>query len=125
MADPIIGSGLSGLTAAQLGLATASHNISNVNTPGYSRQQVLQTTQLPQFIGVGYVGRGTNVVTVQRNYSSFVELQAREATSRQAHSESYLAMIQRVDSLLADSSSGLSSAIDSFFEGVNEVAAHP
>ena len=47
MAGSIFGIGLSGLAAAQAGLLTASHNISNVNTPNYSRQEVVQSSRLP------------------------------------------------------------------------------
>jgi len=38
MSNGIFGIGLSGLYAAQAGLLTTGHNISNVNTPGYTRQ---------------------------------------------------------------------------------------
>jgi len=36
--------GLTGLNAAQMQLNTASHNIANAATPGYSRQTVVQST---------------------------------------------------------------------------------
>ena len=36
----LFGIGYSGLSAAQSGLSTASNNIANVNTPGYTRQQL-------------------------------------------------------------------------------------
>ena len=34
--------GVSGLHAAQSGLHTTSHNLANVKTPGYTRQQNIQ-----------------------------------------------------------------------------------
>jgi len=37
--------GLSGLRAAQLRLDVSAHNVANVQTPGFQRQQVQQTTQ--------------------------------------------------------------------------------
>ncbi len=61
MSDSILGIGLSALAAAQAGLTTTGHNISNVNTPGYSRQEALQTTKSPLFTGGGYVGQGVDV----------------------------------------------------------------
>lgn len=39
--------GSSALLAAQTALATTSHNISNVNTAGYSRQRTDQAPNLP------------------------------------------------------------------------------
>jgi len=37
--------GLSGMRAAQLRLDVSAHNVSNVQTPGFQRQQVSQTAQ--------------------------------------------------------------------------------
>ena len=37
--------GLSGMRAAQLRLDTSAHNVANVQTPGFRRQQVAQTAQ--------------------------------------------------------------------------------
>jgi flagellar hook-associated protein FlgK len=37
--------GLSGMRAAQLRLDASAHNVSNVQTPGFQRQQVSQTAQ--------------------------------------------------------------------------------
>jgi flagellar hook-associated protein 1 FlgK len=51
MASSIYSIGLSGLAAAQAGLVTTGHNIANVNTAGYSRQETLFGTSVPQFLG--------------------------------------------------------------------------
>ena len=50
MAIGLFGTGISSLLASQKALATASHNISNVNTDGYSRQRVNLATQTPASI---------------------------------------------------------------------------
>lgn len=42
----------SGIRATQQGLATTSHNITNINTTGYSRQEVvLETARLKGRLG--------------------------------------------------------------------------
>lgn len=46
--------GISALLANQKLLATTGHNISNVNTEGFSRQRVTLTERPPQFSGVGF-----------------------------------------------------------------------
>lgn len=43
--SPIASIALSGLNAASSRLATAAHNIANVQTPGFRRQLVQQTAQ--------------------------------------------------------------------------------
>ena len=72
MAIGIFGSGVSALNAAQIGLATAEHNISNANTPGFNRQQAVQTTRFPEATGVGFIGQGTDVITIKRIYNEFL-----------------------------------------------------
>ena len=117
--------GLSGLRAAQAGLATTGQNISNVNTPGYSRQQVIQTASVAQFTGAGYVGTGTNVSTVRRIYSDYLTATLRDSTGSDAAATAYSTQISQVDGFLADSSSNLSSATDTFFSAVQTVASNP
>jgi flagellar hook-associated protein 1 FlgK len=76
MSSGIFGVALSGLNAAQIGMQTTGHNLSNVNTVGYSRQSVLQSQGAGQFTGAGFIGHGTNVSSIQRVYSDFLITQA-------------------------------------------------
>ena len=121
----LIGIGLSALRAAQTGLATTGHNIANVNTAGYSRQQTILTPSPALFSGNGYVGQGVTVSTVRRVYSDYLTQSLRDSTASSAGAGSYASEISRVDGYLADSSSNLSSAQDSFFSAVQTVANNP
>jgi flagellar hook-associated protein 1 len=125
MASSLFGIGISGLNAAQASLLTTSHNISNVNTPGYSRQVVVQGTNMPHFTGAGFFGQGTHIETVKRQYSNFLEVQLRDTQAATSELQRYHSQISRIDSILADTDAGLSSAIDNFFAGVQEVASDP
>ena len=60
MAD-LLSIGLSGLSANKTSLTVTGHNITNINTPGYSRQDTVQATRTPQFSGAGYIGSGTSL----------------------------------------------------------------
>ena len=84
MGSNVFNIGVSGLAAAQAGLLTTGHNISNASTPGYNRQQIVQSTNTPQFTGAGYFGQGTNVVTVKRIYNQFLATQALTAAASAA-----------------------------------------
>ena len=117
--------GVSGLNAAQAGLSSTSHNINNVNTPGFSRQNTVQATNLPQFTGAGYIGQGVNVSTVARAYNGFLDIQAREAQTQSSHLDSLHTRLSDIDRLLSDAQSGLSPALDNFFATVGTVAANP
>lgn len=117
--------GLTGLNAAQSQLATTSHNISNAGTAGFHRQTVVQTTQNPLFSGVGFFGNGTRISSVTRAYDQFLENQVLSADNRRAEYSAYSAQISQINNLLADPASGLGTAMDGFFSGVQEVAANP
>jgi flagellar hook-associated protein 1 FlgK len=125
MSNSIYGIGLSGLAAAQAGLMTAGHNIANVNTPGYSRQEVLQATRLALFTGAGFFGQGVNVATVRRVYSEFLVAQQRQVQAEASRLDTYHTQLAQVDNLFGDPASGLTPTLAAFFAGVNGVAAHP
>ncbi|MCK9387830.1 MAG: flagellar hook-associated protein FlgK [Sulfuritalea sp.] len=117
--------GVSGLNAAQAGILTASHNISNASTPGYSRQEIVQGTNIPMLTGSGFQGQGAHVQTVKRIYDEFLGRQVLSAEASANEMDSYYAQIKQIDNMLADPSAGLSPAMAAFFKGVQEVAANP
>ncbi len=121
----LIGAGMAGLNAAHTALSTTSHNISNVNTPGFSRQRTVQATSTPQFTGAGYVGQGVDVSTIERAYNRFLDLQAREAQSQASHFDALSRQLANVDQIFSDQSAGLSPALDDFFKSIGTVSANP
>lgn len=125
MASSIFGIGISGLSAAQAGLLTAGHNISNVNTQGYNRQEVVQTPALPQYTGGGFFGRGVDVSEVRRAYDALLEAQSWQAQATASHLDGFSKQINRIDGVLANPEVGLSPALTAFFGSVHDVAANP
>lgn len=117
--------GTGALTAARMGLQTASHNIANANTAGYSRQSTLQGTNTPQFTGAGFMGQGVHVSTVRREYSGFLEAQVQSGTARMGELGAWRDQAGRIDNLLADPTAGLTPAMTEFFSGLQALAAHP
>lgn len=67
-----LGIGYSGLSAAQVGINTTGHNISNAEVDGYTRQRVVQSAQTPLFSSAGNVGNGTKVKDITRVFDNFV-----------------------------------------------------
>lgn len=125
MAGNLLNIGKTGLFAAQAGLATTGHNISNANVAGYSRQVVLQKTTVPQDYGYGFVGNGTQISTIKRFSDEFLNVQVRTAQSASSALNAYSSQINQVDNLLADPTSGLSPALQDFFKAVQNVASSP
>ena len=121
----LLGTSLSGLLAAQRSIETTSHNISNVNTEGYSRQRAEQITKPAEFSGGGYVGTGVSVATVTRSYDQFITNQLLSSSAAFSEADSFANMASQVDNIVANESTGLSPALKTFFNSVNEVANYP
>ncbi len=124
MAD-LLNIGLSGLAASKTQLSITGHNISNVNTPGYSRQDAAQATRAPQFSGAGYIGSGTTLVEIRRSYSEFLTNQVRSSTALSSDVQAYKSQIDQLDSLLAGSTTGITPALQSFFSAMQTAAEDP
>lgn len=121
----MLSAGLTGLNAAQMGLQTASHNISNASTPSYSRQQVMQIPSVAYGTGAGFIGQGVEVASVRRIYNEFLSSQGLQAQTQSNQLDSYYTQIKLVDNMLGDPNSGLSPALQGFFRVVQDVATNP
>ncbi|MBU1281845.1 MAG: flagellar hook-associated protein FlgK [Gammaproteobacteria bacterium] len=124
MAD-LLNIGLSGLSANKTSLAVTGHNITNVNTPGFSRQETIQATRIPQFSGAGYIGSGTTLVDVRRIYNEFLNTQVRSSTALNSDTQSYLGQINQLDSLLAGSTTGVNPGLQKVFAALQTAAEDP
>ncbi len=67
--------GTSALLANQQVLRTTGNNIANVNTAGYSRQNVQLNSIEGQYSGSGYYGLGVEAATVMRSHSDMLTRQ--------------------------------------------------
>jgi flagellar hook-associated protein 1 FlgK len=124
MAD-LLKIGLSGLSVNKTALAVTGHNITNVNTPGFSRQETIQATSTPQFSGAGYIGSGTTLVDVRRIYNEFLTTQVRSSTALDSDTKAYLSQINQLDSLLAGTTTGITPGMQRVFAALQTAAEDP
>jgi len=125
MSSGIYSMGLSGLAAAQAGLAATGQNISNANTQGYHRQSIVQSAFPPLYTGAGFLGQGVQVETVRRAYDQFLEVQLTQSQSQSSFYTTYHNQLSQIDNIVADSASGVSPALQEFFSAVQGVASQP
>jgi flagellar hook-associated protein 1 len=116
---------LTGLNAAQAGLNTTSHNITNASVSGYTRQETEQGTTIPIKKSSGFYGQGTKIETIKRVYSEFLNNQVLSANSSVDATQVLYDQISQLDNILGDDTAGLNTALQGFFKGVSEVAATP
>lgn len=117
--------GISGLQASQRNLATTGHNISNVNTDGFSRQSVEQATRSPTSSGNGFIGSGVDVVSIQRVFDQFLSDQVTARTSSFNQLDTLQQLASGIDGLLANPDAGLNPVLQKFFNAVQDVSNNP
>lgn len=122
MAGNLLNIGKTGLFAAQAALATTGHNIANASVAGYSRQGVVQASLQGQNSGSGFVGNGTTVADIKRYTDSFLNGQVTSAQTSKSSLDTYYTQITQIDNLLADTTSGLSPALQDFFSSVQNLS---
>lgn len=113
-----------GLFAAKAGLEVTSNNVTNMATPGYSRQYIKQRASSPldRYSGVGQVGTGTEVYGVGQYRDVYLD---RKYWSQNAVYGEYsqknvqLGMMETIFS--ATSEKGLTSNINDFFASISEL----
>ena len=124
--DSLMSIGKTALFTAQQALTVTGHNISNVNTPGYSRQQIILTEQRPADGSPGQVGTGVQLAEIRRAVDSFLN---REYTASQQDLGQFTVAreeLSKLESLLGDTSGkGLSGQLNEFFKALQDAAASP
>ncbi|MGD2132889.1 MAG: flagellar basal body protein, partial [Maricaulaceae bacterium] len=120
--NSILGAALSGLQASQTGMRSTSANISNVNTPGYAREEVQLTSQ-----SLNGVSAGVRVAGVRRITDAFLLASALNASARASGAEVVHELLDRVQSVFGDPSSSASvfSEINQMFASFAELGADP
>jgi flagellar hook-associated protein 1 len=122
MSSNLFSIGLSGLNAAQWGLTTTSNNIANQTTAGYTVERPVYQESSGQYTSSGYVGSGVSTTTVQRQYSQYLTTELNNAQSQSGSLTSYYTMIAQLNNMVGSPTSGISSAITSYFTGMQNVA---
>ncbi|MES9826971.1 MAG: flagellar hook-associated protein FlgK [Candidatus Thiodiazotropha sp.] len=121
----ILSIGVSGLIANRHALDTTGHNISNVNTEGYSRQRINFNTREPFLSPAGYLGTGVESSEIQRQYDTFVAGQMRTSLTVSSELRAYYEGARRLDDLVADPDAGIQPTIQNFFDALQGLADDP
>ena len=122
MSSNLINIGLSGLNAAQWGLTTTSENISNSTTAGYDVESPVYAESSGIYTGSGYLPQGVDTSTVTRAYSQYLTTQLNNAQSGSGSLTANYTMLAQLNNMIGSPTSGISTAITSFFTGLQNVA---
>jgi flagellar hook-associated protein 1 len=114
------------LQAQQFALETTQRNITNANTPYYSRQRVNFIPGDP--IGFGAVAPGGGVISVSADAfrDRFIDYRVTQELQPQGENDAVVAALDQVDALLNENGGhGLQEALSSFFAGFSSLSNAP
>ena len=114
------------LLAQQFSLNLTGHNIANVNTPGFTRQQAIMVSTEPLRSASGNFGTGVEVTGIRRLRTLFLDEQYRQESQSLGRWETLSnswGQIERVYSEPSDT--GFSSFMDNFWNSWQDLAANP
>lgn len=125
---------LRGVQAHQAALDVVSHNISNVDTPGYSRQEAVFGASPSLRIDAGakqdgsgaQLGQGVDVLSYRRLRDDFLDLQYRAQNMTAAQSETLAKRLTVIQSTLGTNTDGdLGKLLDKFWTSWDTLASNP
>lgn len=123
--------GVSGLNVSQNGLNTTGHNLANVETEGYVRQQtVLQTSQY-RTIGQSYIspmqtGLGAETAAVRQVRDLFLDKSYRQELGRRGFYDSQYETVSEIENLMGELEGvAFQDSIADFWNNLQELAKEP
>ncbi|MEF1283121.1 flagellar hook-associated protein FlgK [Vibrio sp. M250220] len=126
MASDLLNLGSQSVLTAQRQLNTTGHNISNVNTEGYSRQSVIQGTNMPRQYGGETYGMGVHVEKVRRSWDQFAVNELNVSTTNYAHKVDDEGNLEMLSSMLSSvASKKIPENLNEWFDGVKSLADSP
>ncbi|HEX2951307.1 MAG TPA: flagellar hook-associated protein FlgK [Armatimonadota bacterium] len=124
---------LSGITAMQNALEVTGHNIVNVDTEGYHRQEAILQTTIPYptvgnpgaSVG-GQFGTGVTVEQIRRLQDDFLEQQLRNTNGQYGRQSTLQDSLSQIESFISPGTSiDISSMLDKFFSAWDVLSSHP
>lgn len=123
--------GVAGLQTSQNALNTTAHNLANIGTEGYVRQQVVQSDTLYNTLKIGavssqQVGIGSTVAQVRQVRDVFLDKAYRQETGRSNFYDVGYGTYYEIESILGTlGGTEFSSSLDGLNDAFNELAKDP
>lgn len=121
----------SGLAVTQSQIDTTSHNISNTNTTGYTRQRSVSSTTTPyggnskfDSVTVGQVGTGAKITSIERIRDTFIDYQVRTQTTSNSSLDIQNQYLEQAEDVLNETStsSGIKSQLSTFYNALQTLS---
>lgn len=113
------------LRIAQAGILVTSQNVAGTSIEGFSRRSASTVMDALAPNSLMLNGSSFAVEGFTREYSSLIGGQLLNQQARSSNSETLVQYVSTIDSVIANQSAGLSSAITDFFNTMGKYAANP
>lgn len=122
-----------GMSVSQASIQTTSHNINNINTPGYSRQRVEQSAKnaysnpgYNSSMGLGQIGTGVQATDVIRIRNTFYDFQYRSESHNYGEISIKYQHYTNIEKIFNEpSDSAISGSMSDFFSSWQELSKSP
>ena len=124
-------SGVAGLKVNQMALHTTSHNLANVDTKGYVRQQVLLRDEPYVTIGETHIskmqiGLGTNVDAIRQVRDAFLDKSYRLESGRENFYKIQAQAAEEIEIIFGEfGDDTFATSVDNLWSAINGVAQEP
>lgn len=124
----------SGMRANQTVIQTINHNITNMNTPGYTRQRAELTANRAYATPgkntatkyAGQLGQGANVTSITRIRNSFYDYHYRTESHNYANASVKYDYYSHIENVFNEpSDTAISSTLNRFFDSFTELSKNP
>lgn len=118
--------GSNALQVAELGLHVVGNNIANAGTPGYIRQELIQTSGPATRIGGTILGSGVRAVGVQQKIDEFLADRMRQVKAELESSSRQGDLFGKLESILGEmNNNDLSSKMNDFSASIQDLLNQP
>lgn len=123
--------GHSGLTTSQNALNTTGNNLANIQTKGYTRQQVVQSDAIYNSLGLSattanQVGSGVTIAAIRQVRDRFMDTAYRQESGRQGFYSASYSAVSEIETLFGEMEGvKVSTVISDLWSSIQELAKTP
>ncbi len=115
-----------GLLSQQLAIEVTGQNIANVQTEGYSRQEVKFEATTPRSFSLGQLGTGVRVAGIERSHDEFLFSQILSEGDTLGRFQVRKDVFDQLEILLSENNGqSLNLTLSSFFSAIQDVSGNP
>jgi len=122
----IMSSASKALIVQQKAVKITGNNIANVNTPGYSRQRLNLSSDIPVNTSYGPIGTGVRALGVERIYQRFLGVQINNETQGLGRWQAQKDTLERVETIFDETGGyGLNQVMSEFWNAWQDLTNNP